>query len=477
MLEPAPSETSTVAAGFDLDSVRLRFVDPSVEQDYRAESLNQSRRIICIYLVAGAALYLTFGFLDKAVAGPAAGHLWFIRYALVCPSLLAAAALISVPALERYAQAVLCIAMTAPGLGVVAMTAIMPPPYNSRYYAGLIMVVIYGSSFVRLRFVFSTAISIFLVGLYQVSAIYLNPIPREEFINNNFFLVMATAVGLFSSYIQEMYIRRTFRAQKIIEAKNSAANTLAHEADKANRAKSEFLANMSHELRTPLNAIIGFSDVLRAELFGSIGNDRYAEYVRDINDSGKHLLEIINEILDLAKAESGKISLAEDEIDLLGCIQDAVRICRGRAMSSDIQLQMIASSEPVFCLVDERLVRQILLNLLTNAIKFSHPGGKVTVSVRADRAKGIVLVVKDNGIGIAPDDILRVQNPFEQVDTSLARKYGGTGLGLPLTRKLIELHGGTMLLESELGRGTSVTVVLPADRLRFRPQLALAANG
>jgi signal transduction histidine kinase len=146
-------------------------------------------------------------------------------------------------------------------------------------------------------------------------------------------------------------------------------------------------------------------------------------------------------------------------------------------MSSDIQLQLIASSEPIFCLVDERLVRQILLNLLTNAIKFSHPGGKVTVTVRADGAKGIVVAVKDTGIGIAPDDIMRVQNPFEQVDTSLARKYGGTGLGLPLTRKLIELHGGTMLLESELGRGTSVTVVLPADRLRFPPQLILAATG
>ena len=144
---------------------------------------------------------------------------------------------------------------------------------------------------------------------------------------------MATVVGLFSGYIQEMYIRRSYQAQKVIEAKNAAANVLLLEADKANKAKSEFLANMSHELRTPLNAIIGFSDILKKQLFGALGNARYAEYVKDINDSGNHLLAIINDILDLAKAEAGKLTLQEDDIDLVRCLDDAVRMCRGRAQT------------------------------------------------------------------------------------------------------------------------------------------------
>src|SRR3954465_15633021 len=302
---------------FALDLLRLRFVDAGIEDAYRTDTLDQSRRIVCLYLVGGALLYLTFGFLDWVVGGSVTGELWFIRYAIVCPIFLGAALLISLPAFDRYAQIVLSMAMTAPGFGVIAMTSIMPPPYNSRYYAGLIMVVIYGSAFVRLRFLHSAAISIVLVALYEAVAAVINPIPREEFLNNNFFLVMATAVGLFSSYIQETYIRRTFKAQRIIEAKNAAANALALEAAKANRAKSEFLANMSHELRTPLNAIIGFSDVLRSELFGPVGSDRYAEYIRDINESGKHLLDIINDILDLAKAEAGKLSLREQDTDIL----------------------------------------------------------------------------------------------------------------------------------------------------------------
>ncbi|HSC17995.1 MAG TPA: ATP-binding protein [Rhizomicrobium sp.] len=479
-LRPSSHRVSS-EADFELDTLRLRFTNRAVEDGYRADMLDQSRRIVCLYLVAAAVLYLSFGVLDYYVAGAARNEVWFIRYAIVAPVLLGAALFISVPALDRHAQSVLILAMAIPGLGVVAMTAIMPPPFNSNYYAGLIMVVIYGSSFVRLRFIHCIAISLSLFGLYQAVSLGINPIPRAEYLSNNFFLVMATAVGLFSSYIQEMYIRRTFRAQRIIEMKNLAANTLAIEAKKANRAKSEFLANMSHELRTPLNAIIGFSDVLRSELFGPIENARYAEYVRDINDSGNHLLEIINDILDLAKAESGKLSLHDDEADLAACITDAVRMCRGRAAASNVVVRTDYPKDPVICVMDERLMRQIVVNLVTNAIKFSHSGGEVIVSIGVTSEGCPRVAVKDNGIGIAPEDIERVQKPFEQVETSFSKRYGGTGLGLPLTRKLVELHGAEMIIASELDRGTTVSVVLPARRLvapaRPQPQRALAGVG
>ena len=463
----SPEET------FGIDRLRLQFRDPQTERQYLSESLNEARTLIRIYLVAAALLYLTFGVLDWVVGREMVATLWFIRYAIVCPIFLAAAAMTYVPAFDTLAQTVLSIAMIAPGIGVVIMTAIMPPPFNSLYYAGLIMVVIYGSSLVRLRFVNSVFISILLVGLYQIVSTLINPIPFKDYLNNNFFLVMATAVGLFSAYIQEMYIRRSFKSQKVIEAKNEAANLLLLEADKANKAKSEFLANMSHELRTPLNAIIGFSDILKKQLFGNLGDPRYSEYVTDINDSGNHLLAIINDILDLAKAEAGKLTLQEEDIDIVRCLDDAMRMCRGRAVTAGINLNFANVSESIYAHVDERLIRQIVLNLLTNAIKFTNEGGSVNLNVVADEEQGIVIKVQDNGIGIAPEDIARVIRPFEQVETVLSRSHGGTGLGLPLTSKLTELHGGTFDIQSEVGNGTTVIVRLPAERLRPSPVVML----
>ena len=460
---------STPDQAYGLDRLRLRFREPAIERQYLTESLNESRTLIRTYLIAAAVLYLTFGILDWVVGGSMVGTLWFVRYALVCPILLGAAAMTYVPAFDKFAQTALSIAMIAPGIGIVIMTAIMPPPFNSLYYAGLIMVVIYGSSLVRLQFINSVFISLLLVALYQIVSTLINPIPFKDYLNNNFFLVMATAVGLFSAYIQETYIRRSYKSQKVIEAKNEAANLLLLEADKANKAKSEFLANMSHELRTPLNAIIGFSDILQKQLFGELGDPRYTEYVKDINDSGNHLLAIINDILDLAKAEAGKLTLQEEDIDIVRCLDDAMRMCRGRAVTAGVSLNFANVSESIFAHVDERLIRQIVLNLLTNAIKFTGEGGQVNLSVVADREHGIFIQVQDTGIGIAPQDIARVIRPFEQVETVLSRSHGGTGLGLPLTSKLTELHGGTFDIQSQVGKGTKVVVRLPAERLRTSP--------
>jgi two-component system, cell cycle sensor histidine kinase PleC len=462
--------------GYDLDKLRLRFCDDAVEARYRSESLDESRSLIRTYLFAAALLYLTFGILDLQVGGPVVGWLLFIRYGVVCPILVATALLTFVPSFERFSQAAISIAMITPGIGIAAMTAIMPPPANSLYYAGLIMVVIYGSSLVRLRFVNSLMVSLSLVAAYQVVSTLINPIPFKYYLNNNFFLIMATAVGLFSGYIQEMYIRRSYRAQKVIEAKNAAANLLLLEADKANRAKSEFLANMSHELRTPLNAIIGFSDILKKQLFGEIGNERYLEYVCDINDSGNHLLAIINDILDLAKAEAGKLTLQEDEIDIVRSLEDAVRMCRGRAVAGGVNLLFANGGQHLYALVDERVVRQIVLNLLTNAIKFTGEGGRVVLSVAA-REEGILIRVSDTGIGIAPEDVARIIRPFEQVENVLSRSHGGTGLGLPLTAKLTELHGGRLTIDSEVGEGTTVTIALPPERLRPAPSMNLLRAG
>jgi two-component system, cell cycle sensor histidine kinase PleC len=251
---------------------------------------------------------------------------------------------------------------------------------------------------------------------------------------------------------------------------------LAYKAEAANRAKSRFLANMSHELRTPLNAIIGFSDVLKKELFGAIGNDRYVEYIKDINDSGHHLLAIINDILDLSKAEAGKLTLQEDDIDLVRCLDDAVRMCRGRAAASGVDLEFPGAGEMLYACVDERLLRQIVLNLLTNAIKFTREGGSVTLTLDADPQTGIFIRVIDTGIGIAPDQIANLFEKFTVADDSSTSKYGGTGLGLALSQRLCKLMGGEIVVESEVEKGSCFTIRLPLVAGRRKADAFVAAT-
>ncbi|MGY9106159.1 MAG: sensor histidine kinase, partial [Alphaproteobacteria bacterium] len=282
---------------FELSSTKLSFRDPGVEKRFSEETFMRSINLIRAYLIAGTLLYAMYGALDWIVGGTATLLILTIRYAIVCPILLGVLALTFSENFPRYGQIALSVAMLATGLGVVAMTAVMPAPFNSEYYAGLIMVVIYCGSLIRLKFLYGLAITVFLVLSYQLSAAVINPIPFDSYISNNFFLVMALGVGLFSSYIQETYFRRTYISGKIVETKNEYTNVLLRESQRANRSKDQFLANMSHELRTPLNAIIGFSDILKREALGPLGNKKYGEYADDINVSGERLLQIINDIL------------------------------------------------------------------------------------------------------------------------------------------------------------------------------------
>ncbi len=238
------------------------------------------------------------------------------------------------------------------------------------------------------------------------------------------------------------------------------------EAEVANRAKSEFLANMSHELRTPLNAIIGFAEIIMGELLGPVGNEKYRDYAKDINDSGQHLLEIINDILDLSKIETGEVALHEEEIDVPEAVRTCLKLIGERATSAGVEL--VADFESGTCsilLADRRILKQILVNLLSNAVKFTPQGGRVTVSAHCDPATGYALTVSDTGIGIAPGDIPKALARFAQIDACLDRRFEGTGLGLPLSKAFIELHGGSLELESEVGVGTAVTIRFPAVRV------------
>ncbi|HAH09924.1 MAG TPA: two-component sensor histidine kinase [Alphaproteobacteria bacterium] len=241
----------------------------------------------------------------------------------------------------------------------------------------------------------------------------------------------------------------------LVEARNRA--------EEVSRSKSRFLASMSHELRTPLNAIIGFSDIIRNEVFGSSGNPRYKEYAGHIHTSGQHLLDMISDLLDMSKIEAGKFKLNLDQIRLRPLIEEAVEMVRLQADDAGVAVRIQVASELPDPIADRRAVKQILLNLLSNAVKFTPAQGRV--SVKASRAdKDLVLEVRDTGVGIPPADLERIGMPFEQADVDLMNSpHRGTGLGLSLVKALAALHGGSMVIESAPGDGTCVTVTLPLD--------------
>ncbi len=252
-----------------------------------------------------------------------------------------------------------------------------------------------------------------------------------------------------------------------LKTQNIALEKAKDAAESANRAKSQFLANISHELRTPLNAIIGFSSILMNQLFGTLGDQKYLEYARDINESGTHLLDIINDILDLSKAEAGKLALNYEEIHVSKAIAKSVTILTERASKGKVT---VTTDVPKMLppLIGDRLrFIQVILNILSNAIKFTEEGGRVQVAVclkeSADQPLRFVITVQDTGIGMAQADIDKAFQSFGQVDSGLNRRYEGTGLGLPLTKKLMELHHGSIAIDSEPGRGTLVTLVFPAS--------------
>ena len=233
----------------------------------------------------------------------------------------------------------------------------------------------------------------------------------------------------------------------------------------ANRAKSEFLANMSHELRTPLNAIIGFSELMLSKAFGELGSPRYEGYVADIAESGKQLLQIINDILDLAKVEAGKMELIEESIDPLECIKKCIRLLEDKAHSQNITLSTYIEDRVPRLRADERKMKQILINILSNSLKFTLDGGAVSVTAKLEKDGQLAISISDTGVGIASEDLPKVLEPFTQVDSGLNRKFDGTGLGLPLTKAMIELHGGTIEVKSQVGEGTTVTCRFPQERL------------
>lgn len=270
-------------------------------------------------------------------------------------------------------------------------------------------------------------------------------------------------------------LRATGRAETLIARQhdiNQALTEAAAAAEASNRDKSEFLTSVSHELRTPLNAIIGFSDLLKSQAADVLSPEQQ-HYVDDISGSGRHLLGLINDILDFSKAEAGKLQLDMDEQDLNKIVRGSMRFVIPRAEAAQITLVEELPPESIVVITDAKKLKQVLLNLLSNAVKFTPSGGVVRTTVWENMVEKTVMIqISDTGIGIAPKDIPRVLAPFGQVDSKLARKFEGTGLGLPLAKRFVEAMGGKFTMQSEVGVGTVITIALPKDKDRLDALIA-----
>jgi signal transduction histidine kinase len=411
-------------------------------------------------------------------AGPAIGGA--ITGAAVCAMHYTGMAAVHIPAVARWDAGYVAASLA---IGVLLTAAALHTALTRRDMRGYATgTALFAAGIVGLHFTAMTAVTYLPDPTVPVSGVVMEPSILALAVAAVVILIMA--LGLIGAMLDHhladrateeavrlrAHIAQLEATQAELEATSQHLRTALESAALANQAKSQFLATMSHELRTPLNAVIGFSEMMKSEAFGPLGHARYREYAGDIRSSGAHLLALINDILDLSRLDAGQSELDDEQLDPAELVRESLRMVRGQSASANLTVTEEVAPGLPFLRGDRRRVRQMLVNLLSNAIKFTPAMGRV--DVRAFVRDGeLALSVSDTGIGMAPEHIARAFELFGQVDNSLSRKYEGAGLGLPIAKQLIELHGGHLELESELDIGTTVTLLFPADRMSAREPL------
>jgi signal transduction histidine kinase len=448
--------------------ISLRFVDPALEASFAEEQARKSARLFrmaTVFAVVGTVCWILFHhFLSRPLIQTnaryvavmlvnltvfALGYAWSYRRGFL-----------------RHQQTAVLAGYCVISVGLAVFSSLVARRAFGGFLAIVVLHILLIYTVVRLRFPVASLggwfAAVMFLGYWAVVVLVSGDVLQDgagpPLLRLAGLLVYANAVGMFACYQMDLYTRREYAAMRLRERAEEELRRARDLAEAATQAKSQFLANMSHELRTPLNAIIGFSEVLGDGMFGDL-NDKQAEYARDIHDSGRHLLSIINDILDLSKIEAGRMELDVTTFDLPSGIDGAVMLVRERAERHGVRVTCEIDPELGAFKGDERKLKQIVLNLLSNAVKFTPEGGSITVTARR-RGAGVDVAVIDTGAGIAREDLPRVFEEFRQVGTDAAKKAEGTGLGLALTKRFVELHGGTIRAESAPGKGSTFTFTL-----------------
>lgn len=457
---PTATASSTALRWYD-----SAFADPAKEREYQQAEGPYAIVYARLALGLAAVLFASFGITDWLFA-PNALAMSAIRAASILVLLIAFATSYA-PAAQPHHQLLMQIGALSVGIGYIGVVALAPPQLLSLYLDCVILVIV--GIFVVLRMsTLRAAWSVLIVmALLDGAYLYLGLGTRDDFIVYQLIMVTAFAIGFFSNVIYERQRRTAYlgrraaeqQAARLEQALRRAAEAQM-QAEQAARVKSDFVAHVSHELRTPLNAVIGFGEVLERQIFGPLGHRKYAEYARDIRESGQHLLSLINDVLDLSKVEAGRMELHRELLAPHELARASLVLVSGlsQARGTRVSVDMPQDLPPVFG--DARAIKQMLVNLLSNALKFSPPGGAVSIAARADDDK-VRFIISDNGPGMTADQVQVAMTPFGQVSGMVADSERGTGLGLALANSLAELHGAPLQLDSEPGRGTRAIVTLP----------------
>lgn len=443
----------------------LAFSDPSFERRFQSSWLHATRLTTRLWVACGIGFLWLFTVLLVILLPPHEQDLLWVRYALALPFIMASQIPMLYPvrlrrlvgpsylsgSLAAYAMALYCF-----------VTARFD--YNVIFLVELATTLAFCQHYGRILFKYTLAFSLLAGGATIATIVYepaLLGVPNAPVIVA---IVSFLLVGLFSAYTSEFFVRRSYHSMQILKTEIARSTELAEQARAANEAKSRFLAVVGHELRTPLHAIIGFTEAMQAGILGPMNDDRMRGAVNDIHGSGRRLLEIVDDVLDLSKANSRAMTLQESVFDPSELIGELVLAFEGECAKNGIKLYVIDNPGLPQLRADRRLVRRMLSNVLSNAIKYTVTGGEIWLIATAGENEPMIVEIKDTGIGIAPELLERAMETFGQVDDDLNRRYEGLGLGLPLTKTLIELHGGTITVDSEVGKGVRVRLIFPPER-------------
>ena len=449
-----------------LQIMGFRFEDPEIEKEFQAYFKESMQSILRAALIGGIVVYIFLGLIDHLSTSDPSFTISKLRYFYALPFMLLCMLLSFQVRLPIRVSVLSAATIFIAGFSFVIMSVIGDPPSNSTYYVALILFLMYLAFFVPISFFTHCFIVISLYLAYILSLLFLTDIMNTLTKIILIFISVACLLIIAAGYIRELFFRQQFISLWLLHKRNQNVERLRKQALEANHSKSEFLAVMSHELRTPLNAIIGFSEIIYHEMHGEI-LERYKNYSADIHCSAQHLLSIINDILDLSKAESGQLAMSEEWVPIEEITDACMRIMRDQTKAKGIKLSVNGADENIEIRVDERLIRQSILNLISNALKFTQEEGKIMLDIGYPTEDGsLIFSVIDSGIGIEERNQKRVFEPFVQVEDSMRRNRDGTGLGLSLVRRIVEMHNGQVALTSKLGIGTEISITFPPERCR-----------